>query len=230
MKNQETKINILTNLFGIFQKSVEWAKKYSFIDMFKGLFALIVSAAVLFIFLNPSYFLERYEQFKEKQHTAEVDKRLEISPKINFILEKLLVSTRCDRAFLMELHNGTNNLNGLPFLYGDLTYEQVSNDELDYISDFYVNVPLARFPITQKLFEDGYWYGTVDELANIDKRLASRIKINNGSWIALILLKGQEHYLGVVGVSYTDSAQVKKETVGKQLRTAAINTITLLDK
>lgn len=230
MENQEQKINILTSIFSIFQKSVEWSKKYTFLEMLKGLFVLVTSAAVLFIFLNPSYFLERYEQFKEKQHTAEVDKRLEISPKINFILEKLLVSTRCDRAFLMELHNGTNNLNGLPFLYGDLTYEQVGNDELDYISDFYVNVPLARFPVTQKLFDDGYWYGTVDELANIDKRLASRIKINNGSWIALILLKGSEHYLGIIGVSFTDSLSVNKVAVGRNLRTAAINTITLLDK
>jgi hypothetical protein len=230
MANQEQKINILTNLFGIFQKSVDWSKKYSFIDMLKGLFALVVSTAVLFIFLNPSYFLERYEQFKDKKHTEEVDKRLEISPKIQIILDKLLLTTKANRAYIIEFHNGTNNLNGLPFLFGDMTYEEVSNDDLEYISELYQNVPLSRFSISQKLFEDGFWYGTVDELANIDKRLASRIKINNGSWIALILLKGQEHYLGVIGVSYTDSAQVKKEVVGKQLRTAAINTISLIDK
>ena len=230
MKNQEQKINILTGLFGIFQKSVDWSKKYSFIDMLKGLFALVVSTAVLFIFLNPSYFLERYEQFKDKKHTEEVDKRLEISPKIQIILDKLLLTTKANRAYIIEFHNGTNNLNGLPFLFGDMTYEEVSNDDLEYISELYQNVPLSRFSISQKLFEDGFWYGTVDELANIDKRLASRIKINNGSWIALILLKGQEHYLGVIGVSYTDSAQVKKEVVGKQLRTAAINTISLIDK
>lgn len=230
MKNQEQKINILTSIFGIFQKSVEWSKKYTFLEMLKGLFVLITSAAVLFIFLNPSYFLERYEQFKDKQHTEEVDKRVEISPKIQIILDKLLLTTKANRAYIIEFHNGTNNLNGLPFLFGDMTYEEVSNDDLEYISELYQNVPLSRFPISQKLFENGFWYGTVDELANIDKRLASRIKINNGSWIALILLKGQEHYLGVIGVSYTDSAQVKKEVVGRNLRTAAINTITLLDK
>lgn len=223
MANQEQKINILTNLFGIFQKSVEWSKKYSFIDMFKGLFALIVSAAVLFIFLNPSYFLERYEQFKDKKHTEEVDKRLAISPKINFILEKLLVSTKCDRSFLIELHNGTNNLNGLPFLFGDMTYEEVSNDNLEYISELYQNVPLSRFPISQELFEDGYWYGSINELSTIDKRLSSRMSINGTDWTALILLKGAEQYLGVIGISFTDSLSVNKVAVGRNLRTAAIN-------
>lgn len=230
MANQEEKINILTSLFGIFQKSVDWSKKYSFIDMFKGLFALVVSAAVLFIFLNPSYFLERYEQFKEKQHTENIDKRLEISPKINFILEKLLVSTKCDRSFVLEFHNGTDNLSGLPFLYADMTYEEIANDNIEYIADLYNNVPLSKFPITQKLFENGYWYGGLDELSKIDKRLSSRIKINNGEWTALILLKGSEHYLGIIGVSFTDSLSVNKVAVGRNLRTAAINTITLLDK
>lgn len=230
MKNQETKINILTSLFGIFQKSVEWSKKYTFFEILKGLFTLIISCAVLFIFLNPSYFLERYEQFKDRQHTAEIDKRVEVSPKIQIILDKLLLATKANRAFLIEVHNGTNNLNGLPFLFGDMTYEEVSNDNLEYISELYQNMPLSRFLISQKLFEDGFWYGTVDELATIDKRLASRIKINNGSWIALILLKGAEQYLGVIGVSFTDSSKVNKEVVGRNLRTAAINTIALLDK
>lgn len=230
MKNQEKKINILTSLFGIFQKSVEWSKKYSFIDMLKGLFTLIVSAAILFIFLNPSYFLEKYEQFKEKQHTEKVDKRLEISPKINFILEKLLVTTKCDRAFIIELHNGTNNLNGLPFLFGDMTYEEISNDNLEYISELYQNVPLSRFPISQELFEYGYWFGSINELSTIDKRLSSRMAINGTDWTALILLKGTEKYLGVIGVSFRDSLSVNKVAVGRNLRTAAINTISLIDR
>lgn len=230
MKNQEQKINILTGLFGIFQKSVDWSKKYSFIDMLKGLFALVVSTAVLFIFLNPSYFLERYEQFKEKQHTENIDKRLEISPKINFILEKLLVSTKCDRTFVLEFHNGTDNLSGLPFLYADMTYEEIANDNLDYISDLYQNVPLSRFSISQKLFKDGYWFGGIDSLMKLDKRLGTRMSINSADWTALILLRGAEQYLGVIGVSFTDSLSVNKVAVGRNLRTAAINTISLLDK
>lgn len=195
--------------------------------MLKGLFVLVTSAAVLFIFLNPSYFLEKYEQFKEKKHTEQVDKRLEISPKIQMLLDKLLLSTQANRTFIIEFHNGTNNLNGLPFLFGDITYEETNG--IDYISDLYQNVPLARFKIANELFDNGYWYGNIDSLMKIDKRLSSRMSINNTEWAAFILLRGSDNYIGVIGVSFRDSLSVNKEIVGKQLRTAAINTIALLD-
>lgn len=229
MGDQNQKISILDAIFGIFQKSVEFTKKYSIVDLLKGLFALIISCAIILLFLNPAFILDKYEKYKVSQHTEEVDKRLEISPKINFILEKLLVTTNCDRSFIVEFHNGNSNLNGLPFLYGDMTYEECAKDSLEYISELYQNIPLSRFSISQELFNNGYWYGSVEELAEIDKRLSGRIKINSGEWIALILLKGKDQYLGIIGVSYTNIENVRKEDVGRNLRTAAINTITLLD-
>lgn len=229
MGDQNQKISVLDSIFGIFQKSVEFTKKYSVVDLIKGLFALIISCAIIFLFINPTFILDKYDQLKNQQHTNEIEKRLNVSPKINFILEKLLVDTKCDRSFILEMHNGSSNLNNMPFLYCDLTYEQCAIDSLEYVSDLYQNVPLARFSIIQELFNNGYWYGTVEELAEIDKRLSSRIKINSGEWIALILLKGKEQYLGIIGVSYTNANNVQKEAVGKHLRTAAINTIALLD-
>lgn len=227
MGEQNQKISILDAIFGIFQKSVEFTKKYSIVDLLKGLFALVFSTAIILLFLNPSFILDKYDEFKDKQHTEKVEKRLDISPKIQLELDKLLFSTSANRAFVVEFHNGTNNLNGLPFLYGDVTYEQVNG--VEYIGDLYYNIPLARFPISNVLMNRGYWYGSLDELAEIDKRLKNRVEVNDCTWMALILLKGKDQYLGIIGLTYKDIENVRKEDVGKHLRTAAINTIALLD-
>ena len=67
--------------------------------------------------------MKRSEEAAKRHHAELVTKRFEVSPLISNELRRLLIALDADRAAILEMHNGTNNASGLPFIYGDMAYE-----------------------------------------------------------------------------------------------------------
>lgn len=92
---------------------------------------LVITAIVLYgAFRVLNIALGRFEQThgakKEKeQHDKLLEVRKSIDKSINTALERVLMRTNADRAFVFEFHNGGSNLGGLPFLKMSNTYEVV---------------------------------------------------------------------------------------------------------
>ena len=78
---------------------------------------------------------ERHDQM-EAQHNENVDKRLLADQMIPTILENIRIKYNLDRVSLLEMHNSTQNINGVSFLYLSMIYEEVA-DSVDYITDSY---------------------------------------------------------------------------------------------
>ena len=78
---------------------------------------------------------ERHIQMEE-QHNENVDKRLLADQMIPTILENIRIKYNLDRVSLLEMHNSTQNINGVSFLYLSMIYEEVA-DSVDYITDSY---------------------------------------------------------------------------------------------
>ena len=78
---------------------------------------------------------ERHDQM-EAQHNENVDKRLLADQMIPTILENIRIKYNLDRVSLLEMHNSTQNINGVSFLYLSMIYEEVA-DSVDYITDAY---------------------------------------------------------------------------------------------
>ena len=72
----------------------------------------------------------------EEQHNENVDKRLLADQMIPTILENIRIKYNLDRVSLLEMHNSTQNINGVSFLYLSMIYEEVA-DSVDYITDSY---------------------------------------------------------------------------------------------
>lgn len=101
-------------------------------------------AVLLFIILynfviypiNINEFIKENHNQMEAQHKENVDKRLIADQIIPTILENVRIKFNLDRVCLLEMHNSTQNMNNVSFLYFSMIYEEVS-DSVDYVTDNY---------------------------------------------------------------------------------------------
>jgi hypothetical protein len=62
-----------------------------------------------------------------KEHDGQAIFRYRIGKTINIMLERTVLKTRADRAYVFEFHNGNISLGGLPFLKMTNTYEALND-------------------------------------------------------------------------------------------------------
>lgn len=189
--------------------------QYGVFKIFRALLVFLFASYFIYLTFNPEIIIEKYVKYKTEQHDSAVAYRKKNDPLIRMHLKELLFETDADRAFIIELHNGTTNNSGLPFYYGDMTYEEVATD-VSHVDEDYHDFSLQRFPFFGKLFNDGSWYGHVDSLNIIDEKLALRLKSNGSCEIGTVIIYGREKEIGFIGISFTkkcgehDEVKMKK--------------------
>ena len=204
------------------EKTVKLIEKYG---MWKIVRALIVIFLFVFIMLNTSAIGEGFNKFltnivdeaitksnieKVEAHNKALAVRQENGPKINELLNDALVRLDADRVFVMELHNGTNNTAGLPFLYGAMTYETV-RPGVTHIDEDYANLNLSRFQFPYYLEKQHLWFGSTEELKAIDEKFAFRLISNDAAYLAIVQIHGVYNELGYFGISYCNGRQPKSK-------------------
>ena len=205
-------------------------KKYSFLDIIKTLFISILVIYVSFFALNPTYIFDKYEESKDDKHKIELTERFTQTRAVNTELTSILNKTNADRVFFIEYHNSVKSLQGAPFAYGSMDFEEVKNG-IGYIGDEYTNFALTKYKFVSYLNEHLIFVGLLDEIEEIDRRLYLKLLSNDIKHIALIEVEGTEHPLGVLGVSWTqDSESMSKENeVKRELRSGALRLALILD-
>lgn len=200
------------------QKLLSLQRKYGFFDIIKSLILLLITGYVVFFTLNPTYLLDKIEKLQVDKHSEAISKRVQSDKDVRLILERLLESTDADRAWLVEFHNGSSNIaTGLPFLYGSMRIE-ATRDSILSIEDDYSDFSLSRYPLMYKLMQDGYYYGSVDSIVNIDKRLYYKMKSNNVNEFAALTLYDGNSPIGVIGLSFCVPDTMNLRIVGKEIR------------
>ncbi len=204
---------------GFLEKTVKLIEKYGLFRIFK---ALCVIALFIYIMTNGATFIggivERVtrETIKDesiekvRQHDIALKKRQFIKPQIDSLLRVTLYDSNADRAFIMEMHNGTNNVSGLPFLYGEMTYENVS-EGIAHIEDDYTNINLSRFSFPTYLEKEHIWIGSIEELSKIDSKLTQRLTSNDVTYLAIAHIHGIKNELGFFGITYCNGKVPKSE-------------------
>ena len=160
-----------------------WVEKFLFLIHNYG-FKKILQALVL-LGLCVSFFLV-YNTVKEENlikeiitqendiHTTASQVRKEVDPKITKTLTRMLYSMNADRVSVLEMHNGKENPTSLPFLYCDMTYEE-TRDHVPYVSEEYEDLNMSKFQFPSFLYKNKIFYGSVDEIIEIDKKLGLRL-------------------------------------------------------
>ena len=63
------------------------------------------------------------------------------------------------------------------------------------------------------MYTNNYWYGATEELQDLDPTFYYRIKGDGVNYIGVLVIYGQYSLIGAVGVEYTDSDPMDKNTV-----------------
>ena len=181
-----------------------------------GLFGMVLG---LFIYQKPliEKMIEAQKIEQAKEHSASMQLRLNhINPQVNAILLKLLIDTGSDRVFIAEMHNGSNNPTGLPFVYGEITYEQVLDPNTELIADEYGVFNLSRFAFVNYIHKNKIFSGKIADLEKIDHKLVTRMAQNDVKYCHMVSLSGSNVAIGVLGVTYINKP-FKEDAVGKIL-------------
>jgi len=91
--------------------------------------ALVISAFVIYWAhtFATDFREERKERNGRQKHNAEIDLRIQVNNLVSGILDRTILRTHSDRAYVFEFHDGDTktNLSGLPFLKMSCTYESI---------------------------------------------------------------------------------------------------------
>ena len=130
---------------------------------------------------------EKHDQM-EAQHNENVDKRLLADQLIPTILENIRIKYNLDRVCLLEMHNSTQNINGVSFLYLSMIYEEIS-DSTDYITDSYQYQRTGNFyELFTEMKRDGYVIlNNMDEVKDPKYTRITKRMLKNGTHSAMFM-------------------------------------------
>lgn len=222
---------------GILESFLKLIEKYGTMEIIKALILMGLLCVGTYIATNMDkiferVFVEQTEKNEDKNketHDAALEYRRGIKNDMRCIMLNTLDKTDADRVFVLELHNGNNNTTGLPFIYGEMTYEE-SVEGVEDIDDDYASMNLSRFDLPYYLEENRVWIGSADDLMEIDKKIAYRMKANGTKYLAIRIINGAYNEIGCIGVSYCDTTDVASKTIlNEVLITDAQKVSSLLD-
>ena len=156
--------------------------------------------------------LSERDSIIKSNHEKSLDKRLNISEKINNILCDIMNLYNCQRTLVIELHNSKENLNGLSFLWYDIQYEKQQRG-INSISNKVKNLQLSNLlPIInrvnnapgniividseeiEKIYnESTVLYNQLKEI-NVEHIIYSGIYSSDNKLIGLVALEYQKNY------------------------------------
>lgn len=173
--------------------------------------------------------INSHNEAEIEAHDRAVEKRYENSPKIDRILNEVLYKYGADRVCIVEMHNGTKNVAGLPFIYGEMTYEVCRDGVLPVDAD-YTQFNLSRLSFPTFMFEHNAFCGAMNEVNRIDDKFAERLLVNNSTYLCGYTLHGSTNVIGYFGVIWCGGAPEETNQLMKDLAAYAQKLAILLDE
>lgn len=181
---------------------MELKRRYGFFNILQGLLLLFLTFVVLVLWFHPEVAVNVYKDYATKAHSEAVDRRLIADSEIRLVLRDVLSYFQADRVYLIELHNGTENLSsGLPFIRGDMRLEEV-RDTVAHIDTEFKDFSLSMYPFVGHLFTTGLFVGSTDDVKYLDSRLYYKLRVDDTEHIAWVALYYGRRPMGVLGVSW----------------------------
>ena len=174
---------------------------------------IIAVCVVVFIGLwifQPGIFSNRLDQYREARHAEKMTERLNNTPLIQSELDKFKIQTNASWVSVWELHNSTNNLDGMPFLFASLTYESM-NPALTPIAEQFDNVRLSLYPLASYLREHEMWYGDVEAIKEVDNTAYYRAKALGIKYLGFRLMEIEGSPNAVMSFAYVEGAELPNE-------------------
>lgn len=212
----------------LFERIIEFSNKYSVVSILKAALVTLIMGITIYLVSNPEVIVKQINEYQREQHDKAMKMRENATIKLHSLCQDLLYSVDADRVWIIEFHNGKSNMsNGLPFDFGIMTIEH-TKDGVCSAQEEFKDFPVSYYPLIYKVYSDGYWYGTVDKLKNIDKKLYYKMLSNNTKYLACLELYSDNKPLAILGVSYLDSTNIDKKCLGLEIRRSGMQAMSYL--
>lgn len=199
---------------GFWERLMKFKDKHGYWSLTKLVLFVAFAIAILFLAKNfgESYSFERqkivmHEVLNENsrqqflEHEEQMEQRRNIKPLVMDLLKNTINEMGCDRAYVIELHNGSNNTAGLPFIHASITYEAVARN-IEPIDEDYQNITLTRFDFPEYLHNHDLWYGTIEEFMKFDSKMGGRLQHNGAKYIVMTTIRSDSSEIGYFGFIY----------------------------
>lgn len=205
------------------EKFLGVVKKYSFADY------MLAALVLMFCFMmytgykvvNSDEIMRAVAQRVSTINKYEHEKllvRQRVTPQINYELEKMLFQLNADRTFIIELHNGKENATYLPFLYYDMTYEEVNKrNSTERIAQNFQNVNISTFKLPYYLERHFMFIGNAAEINEIDNNFGENFTKFGGAYGGFVFLKSGGKEIGFLGVAFDSEKVPDKKDIQEAL-------------
>lgn len=131
--------------------------------------------------------LAEFDEKKTEIHENGTIQRIDAQTSVYNNLQLLMSEVNCKRACVIELHNGVNNPTGLPYLYGEMTYEHCA-DGNPFIADMFQKITVSTYKMGIYMHHHYEFFGTTEDLKDIDKKFYSVVKAQGSNYIGVVSL------------------------------------------
>lgn len=224
-------------------KALQAAKKYSLWQILKAaLIILLLAQAIslsVWVWTSGRVVADRYADItlseldqRSKDAAATHDRamayRRNVAVEVKQLMKQTLEALGASRCYIIELHNGTNNPHGLPFMYGEVTYE-VTDGVAEYMAEDYNQITLSRYDFPAIVRDRKVWMGSVENFEDVDPKMARRISAHDVKYFAMVHVSGTHGDLGYFGVDYCHETTINEEQLSRRLQDSAQRLASLLD-
>ena len=184
---------------GFWERLMKFKDKHGYWNLTKLVLFVAFAVATLFLAKNfgESYSFERQKQVISEvmeensqqmfiEHEEKMEQRRTIRPYVIDILKTTINEMGCGRAFVIELHNGSNNTAGLPFIHASMTYEVVARG-IEPIDEDYQNISLTS---------------PIDEFIEMDPKMGGRLSHNGATYLVITTIRSEKSEIGYFGFIY----------------------------
>ena len=240
MKNNG-ELNGFVKYLGVFKEAfsfVTGASNKSLIKFFIILttaIILIAGGRVIYNAAGSERVMEAISNWIEGQNANNEEKGMEIrqdvtTPAIQKELRLLCYTLNADRVFLFELHNGKKSAGGLPFIYADMSYEEVNIEKcLEYVGTDFQNIPLTLYKYPNYMFHKRYEYATLEDISKIDIPFAKHIENIGGKYLATIYITIHGKPIGFLCASFHSEPILSEDKIKEKMENSARILKPLLD-
>lgn len=173
--------------------------------------------------INPNDVVNKLYEQKEKEHIESVDKRMQADTYVPQILKKIRLEYNLYRVCLLELHNNTENLNWVSFLYFSMMYEDFDfkNDSITEITDSFQKQRITQYA---DLFDDikknnyAYYHNLKDYNNEHSYRLIKKIANTGANSILYLPLRDNGQIKGLLTLS-SDKDSIDIAEIGSKIST-----------
>ena len=196
---------------------------------------LVVGGKILYNAAGNEKVMDAISDWIAEQNINTEEKGMEIrqditTPAIQKELRLLCYTLNADRVFLFELHNGKKSAGGLPFVYADMSYEEVNIEKcLEYVGTEFQNIPLTLYKYPNYIFHKRYEYATLAEISEIDMAFANHIWKIGGKYLATIYITIHGKPLGFLCASFHSEPVITDAVIKDKMENSARILKPLLD-